>query len=238
MKWSQIPVMLLLLVPACSLLVQNENYYDGNYPTSGGAAGSTGAQGGTEADAAGAVGLSGGAGMAGAPEAAGGMSSSSGGGGSSSISGSGGSGSPSTCDTDPVCTPGNVDPGKQSCGDCSTGTQTRSRTCTSDCTWGAWSSWSACSGVTAACTPKHTSACTNNDPCGQRTCSDSCTWGACAPKTAGGCLRIRSGHTDPGSNFKCCSGTGSWSFCLSSCEWSDTCASCSKGAPDYCTECY
>lgn len=123
------------------------------------------------------------------------------------------------------------------CGACNTGTQSRTLTLNSACAYVA-GDWSPCSGVTAACTPGNTSACANGDSCGHRVCSDSCTWGGCVPRAAGGCLRIRAGSTVQGSNFRCCGSAGHWQFCLPSCNWSADCASCSQGAPDYCSECY
>jgi len=136
------------------------------------------------------------------------------------------------------CEPGNVENEMQPCGACNSGVQTRSRSCDPEsCSWSGWSEYGACTGVTAACTPGATTACANGDSCGHRVCTAACTWSGCQPRTAGGCLRIRAGHTDEGSNYRCC-GTGAWQFCLSSCTWSAQCAGCSAGAPDYCSDCY
>jgi len=115
---------------------------------------------------------------------------------------------------------------------CSTGTHTRSRKCDPvTCQWGSFGDWSSCAGVQAVCTPGATSACTNNDPCGNRVCSSACTWGSCTPKTGNACLCIRDGHTDCGSNYRCGTGShdGEWQFCLSdTCQWSTEWASCSS----------
>jgi hypothetical protein len=136
------------------------------------------------------------------------------------------------------CDPDGVETETMPCGACSTGTQTRTRSCdAATCTWSTWSDFGECTGITAACTPQATRACANGDSCGHRVCSDSCSWGACQPIQPGGCLRIREGHTDMGSNFRCC-GVGAWQFCLPSCTWSAQCEPCAAGAPNYCSECH
>jgi hypothetical protein len=136
------------------------------------------------------------------------------------------------------CEGGDVESETVPCGACNTGNQTRTRCCdATTCVWSTWSEFGACTGVTAACTPQQTTACANGDSCGHRVCTDSCTWGACQPISAGGCLRIRAGHTDMGSNFRCC-GVGHWQFCLPNCTWSAQCDPCAEGAPNYCSECY
>lgn len=85
----------------------------------------------------------------------------------------------------------------------------------------------AASGV---CTPGQTRECDNFDECGWRVCSDACEWGPCEPRDGAECLRIGPGHTDQGSNYRCC-GTFQWQFCLPNCKWSDECKSC-KNCPD------
>jgi hypothetical protein len=138
-----------------------------------------------------------------------------------------------------VCEPGERQMEPRMCGACNTGKQTRTRSCASDgCSWGPWGAWSACGGVTAACTPKQTTSCANGDDCGHRVCTDSCTWGACQPIVAGGCLRIGEGHTDQGSNYRCCNGGKHWQFCLPDCRWSTDCSPCTEGAPNFCSDCY
>jgi hypothetical protein len=116
----------------------------------------------------------------------------------------------------------------QACGACNTGTQSRTRTCSGQtCTWGTWSAWSACSGVTAACAPGETTACSPSDACGHRVCSDSCQWGGCVPKKSGGCVLRRNGTQVEGSNYRCC-GDGKWQYCLpETCQWSTDCDTCS-----------
>lgn len=139
----------------------------------------------------------------------------------------------------PACSPGQRQSEQRACGACNTGQQTRTRSCAADgCSWGAWSAWSGCGGVTAACTPNQTTSCANGDECGHRVCSSSCSWGPCVPRIANGCLRIREGHTDQGSNYRCCGGGGHWQFCLPDCRWSNDCVACTEGAPNFCTECY
>ena len=61
------------------------------------------------------------------------------------------------------------------CGNCNTGTRTRTVTCnTSTGTWET-SQWGVCTGETG-CTPGATQACGSG---GTQTCSSSCTWGTC-----------------------------------------------------------
>lgn len=127
-----------------------------------------------------------------------------------------------------------VDTAEEAC--CQTGKRTRSRKCDPvTCQWGAYGAWSTCAGVQAACNPGEKTACTNNDPCGNRVCSAACTWGACVPKDGNECICIRPDgvHKDCGSNYHCGTGShdGQWQFCLQSCQWSTSWASCS---PDSC----
>jgi hypothetical protein len=130
----------------------------------------------------------------------------------------------------PECELGATDMQMAACGACGTGTLTRTRSCDAD---GCWQPFvdGACTGVTAACTPADTTACENGDSCGQRVCSDACTWGACEPIMPDGCLRIRAGHTDQGSNYRCC-GDMQWQFCLPDCTWSVDCRACTN-----CSDC-
>lgn len=233
MKWRRAPVLCLLLLPACSLLVQNEEFFDGASKNGGAAgladsaAGDSSVAGGVSSADAGAsasdsMGGAGDADSAGGASGASGDSSSGGTSGSSGGNISAGGGAAPACDK-PICTPNMVYSEKQTC--CSTGQQTHTHVCSADgCSFGAWSTWGACS-VAATCVPGTTEACANKDSCGQRVCSASCAWGACAPKTADGCLRIGPDHTDEGSNYKCC-GSGKWTFCLSTCKWSTTCEAC------------
>jgi hypothetical protein len=173
---------------------------------------------------------------AGASSAEGGASSGAGGEAGASTAGAGGA---NGCSLAGACTAGASETVMQACGACGTGKQSHTHVCSPDtCTWGPWSDWTACGGVTAACTPGDTMACANGDSCGQRVCSSSCTWGGCAPKVSGGCLRIGDGHTNEGSNYRCCGGGGHWEFCLPDCHWSADCVSCTEGAPNYCSDCY
>jgi len=143
----------------------------------------------------------------------------------------GSGGATASCPSSTVnpCAPNTIDSVEEAC--CSTGKHTRSRKCDPvTCQWGAFSDWSTCSGVQAVCTPGATSACTNNDPCGNRVCSNACAWGECVPKSGNACLCIHSGHTDCGSNYRCGTGShaGEWQFCLSdTCQWSTEWAECS-----------
>lgn len=108
----------------------------------------------------------------------------------------------------PVCTAGAQESESQPCGNC--GTQTRKRTCTNVCSWGAWSAWSDCAGV-GVCMPGATEACTEG--CEVKTCSNSCQWGACGLKEGAVC------SWKAGTNYQCC-GDGKWQFCSSkTCNW-------------------
>jgi hypothetical protein len=221
------------------------NSSGGTGATSGGAGAATGEAGASSGAAgdssAGAAGAAGAGGTPGGGGTSGGATGGTSGGATGGTSGgaTGGTSGGATGCAMPACTPNQTETVMQACGACGTGKQSHTRTCSSDgCAWGAWSEWTTCSGVTAACTPGATSACTNGDSCGHRVCGTSCTWGACTPKQAGGCLRIREGHSDEGSNYRCCGARGHWEFCLSSCQWSGMCVACSEGAPSYCTECY
>ncbi|HEX2659376.1 MAG TPA: hypothetical protein VHU40_13930, partial [Polyangia bacterium] len=184
----------------------------GSVQAAGGKAGSAGGAGGTTKSVGGAGG--GGKGVGGAGGATKGA-----GGAGGAPKGAGGATASCPAGTANPCTPNMVDTVEEAC--CATGKRTQSRKCDpTTCQWGSFGAWSACS-VQAECTPGAKSACTNSDPCGNRVCSNACTWGACVPKAADGCLCIRSGHTDCGSNYRCGTGShdGQWQFCLkSSCE--------------------
>ena len=131
-----------------------------------------------------------------------------------------------------VCTPGETDTETESCGNCGLGTRSRTRTCDPvTCDWGEFGPFGTCSGG-GVCAAGATRACANGDSCGQEVCSASCTWsGTCTPRISGGCLRIRAGRTEEGTNYRCCTspppagdanGTG-WQYCLPTCQWSTAC---------------
>lgn len=116
-------------------------------PDTGGAAGQR-PIGGESGEHAGGVGGHGGASGAGGEDTSpGGVGGSGGSGGASSgsggaMSGTGGGGTGPGCSG---CKAGEQQTENQSCGRCGTGTQSRSRTCDDNCTWGAWSGWGTCS---------------------------------------------------------------------------------------------
>ena len=93
------------------------------------------------------------------------------------------SGGQTSCATEPgACKPDQVGMQTEPCGACLTGTRVRTRTCSSECAWGAWGAWGACTGVTAACTPEASESRSVACPCSgnktqKRTCSSSCSWG-------------------------------------------------------------
>jgi len=245
MKWFHIPALVVILTPSCSLMVENDAFFVGA-STNAGAAGKPIKE---EPVDAGSGGMSEMAGSAGAELGLGGAAGSSDGcdlpptAVQSEPCGACGAGTRSrtlqlmpdcsyavsewtACNSKVECSQGQVETAQQACGACNTGKQSRSRSCSADtCTWGAWGAWGACGGVTATCSPGQTSACSNGDSCGQRVCNSKCGWDACTSKISGGCLRIGPGHTDEGSNFRCC-GSGEWQFCLSTCHWSTSCEAC------------
>jgi hypothetical protein len=120
-------------------------------------------------------------------------------------------------------------PDSESCGNCGTGTRTRT------CTAGQWGPWSACMGVTG-CTPQSTQACGMH---GQQTCNEMCQWGTCAcqgntSQTCGNCNRGTQTRTCNGgtwSDWGTCGGqpcapgatrmcmNGGTETCSASCEW-------------------
>ena len=113
-----------------------------------------------------------------------------------------------------ICTPNAVDTQSQPCGNC--GTQTRTRTCSTGCDWGAWGDWGACGGQ-GVCAPNQTDSQTQGcGNCGSqsqsRTCGGNCQWGGCGLKPGAECT------WNSGSHYKCCS-THNWSFCSASCKW-------------------
>ena len=121
-----------------------------------------------------------------------------------------------------LCTPGQVETDSQACGNC--GSQTRTRSCTSNCGWGSWSAWGGC-GSQGVCAPGATDsasqACGN---CGNqshsRTCNASCQWdafggwsgcsgqGTCAPGATQGC-----GDTSAPCEQQTCGSNCQWGGC-------------------------
>jgi hypothetical protein len=90
---------------------------------------------------------------------------------------------------------------------------TRSRTCSSSCTWG---SWSAC--VDTGCMPGTTQNC---GTCGYQTCNESCEWGSCG--NVG--LEMWQRCNDCGVQY--CNGSGTaWGACtgpFDACPSGETC---------------
>lgn len=124
------------------------------------------------------------------------------------------------CETSAECMPGQMDTDTQACGNCDLGSQSRTRTCdATTCMWGAWSGFGTCSGG-GACAPGATRA-GGCDGCSHQVCSGSCTWGGCTLRPGNTC------NHEGGTNWRCC-GSGRWQFCLSSCQWSTDCASCTS----------
>lgn len=94
--------------------------------------------------------------------------------------GEAGAGGASACSGE--CTPGKVDTMTQAC-TCNRGTQSRTRLCSSSCTWGQWGAFEACS-VVAECQPG-AAAQTRTVDCvtcktkpQSRSCTSMCTWSA------------------------------------------------------------
>ncbi len=119
------------------------------------------------------------------------------------------------------CTPDDMQSDTQACGMCGEGTQTRTRTCGADCSWGAYSDWGTCT-TSAECTPGQTDqdsrACGNCDRGTQqrmRSCdSSSCTWGSWS--SWGSCSG--GGTCAPGATRSGCDPCGV-EVCSSSCNW-------------------
>ncbi len=140
---------------------------------SSGGAESAGASGG------GAAGLGGAAGEAeaGGPDAGAGGARLSGG-----AAGDAGMSSGGACPTSAECTPGNSQTDTRACGDCMMGQQPIARTCSADCTWGAWKAAGDCK-ISVECSPGTPDSKSVDCPCGgsktqTRTCSNECKWGA------------------------------------------------------------
>ncbi len=124
--------------------------------------------------------------------------------------------------TSSECTPGAIDRDSEACG---CGTRVRARECNpATCRWGAWSAFGTCSGG-GSCTPGETRTCPGSSGCTVQTCNSSCNWGACGLRSGATC-EYNADDGRPGSRFRCCGG-GRWQFCLSTCNWSSGCESCS-----------
>lgn len=100
-------------------------------------------------------------------------------GGGNSAGGSGVGGSPNPCGpVTPVCMPRQQETERRACTDCTTVVQTRMRTCSASCTWGAWGSWSAC----GVCSRGEFQCCGNR---GWQFCNPAtCQWHPCRDNCA------------------------------------------------------
>ncbi|MGE0787693.1 MAG: hypothetical protein AB7S26_18605 [Sandaracinaceae bacterium] len=99
---------------------------------------------------------------------------------------------PSMCVEEGECSPGTMDtPETRACPGTCGGTQTRSRTCTSGCTWGTFTDWGP---TCPTCGPV----------CGDGTCT--------SPETCSSCADCRAGHMGTGSGGSSCAGVpeGQW----------------------------
>ena len=150
MKWLRVPVLIVLLMPSCSLMVEDASYFDGEWQSPGAAGkrsdsaagdGSVAVDGGAAgASTTNPAGTAGGVGDEGAVGGAGGAAGDPGSGGTTSTAGGAAPANP--CGK-PQCSPNEVETAKQSCGACGTGQQARTRKCSADtCSWGAWGAWS------------------------------------------------------------------------------------------------
>ncbi len=224
----------LFLLASCNLLLGNEEGYlvpgvggEGNGAASGsvdpgphgggslGSGGTDGTGGESEGGTAGA-GASSGSGDAGAAGAAGNES----GTGCAALS--------------PECIANATATENGACGNCNTGQRTRTRTCSTQCAWGAWGAWGACTGATTACTAGQVEtqsqvcgACNKGKQTRSRTCSAQCAWGAWSGWGACGNVTAECLPEPYGPGYRCC-GSGKWEWCYeSSCTWTDNCAACS-----------
>ncbi len=116
-----------------------------------------------------------------------------------------------------VCKPGETQSENQACGNC--GTQTRTRTCSNSCGWGAWSAWGTC-GSQGSCKPGATE--TQSQACGNcgtqsrtRTCNNSCGWGAWGAYGACG----SQGACSPGDTSGGCADPCEAKVCGNNCQW-------------------
>ncbi|GMV44354.1 MAG: hypothetical protein AMXMBFR64_60700 [Myxococcales bacterium] len=148
-----------------------------------------------------------------------------------------------SCSGQGVCSPGATESQTQyvSCGLCGSQLQVRTRTCTSSCGWGAWSSWQnsgSCTGQ-GVCSPgakqmesqiAACSGCSSREQERTRTCSTSCQWGAWGSwVNVYNCPSSCSCSWNSGTNWRCC-GHHKWQYCLSAGVWSSACAAFSDGA--------
>lgn len=219
----------LFVVVSCNGIVGNDppHLVDGT----SGSSNEAGADDGAGQSGGGAA--SGGAKASGGSTASGGTQSLGGQGGDGGDAGAGGSagtgiGGSSPCPGE--CTPGTVDRPMQKCGVCGKGTQTRQRTCSSECRWGSYGEWSSCTLGAVECMPGAVDP--DSQPCGacnkgsqsrSRTCTDQCTWGAWG--AWGACAEKAECKPD---HYDCC-GTNKWKWCLpDTCTWSDQCEPCSS----------
>lgn len=129
-----------------------------------------------------------------------------------------GSWGPEVCADEGVCQPDDQD--SAACGNCGS----KTRTCSTACQWGDYGNCNGegCApGATKECLCSTNAAGTISSCCGQQVCDNSCQWGTCGLKPTSDC-DWNAGHT-----YRCC-GTGKWQYCLSECQWSTDCATCSS----------
>jgi hypothetical protein len=170
------------------------------------------------------------AGAGAAPDESGGRSSSggasSGGRNAGGAGGEAGQGGAASCTGE--CVPGTSEQPTQRCGLCNKGTQTRRRTCSNDCKWGAFSEWSTCVEGAVECMPnekqsgqQNCGACSKGTQTRSRTCTAQCTWGAwSAWSDCNIDVECQPNHYD-------CCGSNHWHWCLpSTCTWSTDCTPC------------
>lgn len=106
---------------------------------------------------------------------------------------------------------------QEACGTCGTITHT----CNDACEWES----GACES-TGVCTPGEIRDCMcstnfgNTVCCGAEVCNANCTWDPCALAQGNTC------DWNGGHEYRCC-GAGKWEYCLSTCQWSGQCESCS-----------
>ena len=140
------------------------------------------------------------------------------------------------------CKPGSPQTAMQVCGNCNTGMQTRTRSCSpTTCTWGEYGAWSDCTGASTECKADDVQTmqvdcgpCNTGKAVRTRTCSPTtCTWGEygsagectgitaqCRPTdttacTSGTCRNGAGNNTCPSCGQRVCQDNCTWGPCVS-----------------------